>query len=160
MKLKSALFLLLTIPFRGLACEMPPAEQRTPPEQLITRTKTIVLAEAIRAELVGDEVRYTFRTITPLKGTPKDQFQINGRPDSDLDFNNHFDTLFWENPSTGRTLNGPDCDIHPGFSVGHTYLIFLESPYHVKSFERITRTHGARDTKDKWLQFVENHIKP
>jgi hypothetical protein len=43
---------------------------------------------------------------------------------------------------------GPDCRIHPNFEEGRTYLVFLDEPYHPKSFERI-----ASDS-DKWLQAV------
>lgn len=145
----------------SLACYRPPREQYTPPDELISRTNVIALAKVVRAEVGEDgfEILYTFQTIKRLKGQVNEQFQILGYPavweGENRRFNNHFDASFWEN-SGGRVQNDTDCKIHPAFSVGGTYLVFLDQPYHVKSFEIVIRTHGDASKKDKWLQHVEN----
>ena len=157
--------LLTAMAFSGFACEVPPREQYTSPDELISRTKTIALAKVIKAEVAADgfEVLYTFETIKPLKGKATDRFQILGYPGvwegENRRFNDHSDESFWSKPG-GRVANMPDCKIHPTFSVGGTYLVFLEPPYHVKSFEIIIRTHGGTDIRDKWLQYVERRIGP
>ncbi len=54
-----------------------------------------------------------------------------------------------------RLDNEQDCEIHPSFAVGQTYLMFIDKPYHRKSFELIMRTNGNSLTQDKWLQYVK-----
>jgi hypothetical protein len=146
-----------------LACYVPPPEQHVPPKELMARTQNIVLAQVTSAELVRDyEVLYTFKRITNLSGATKDTFQLLGYPaiweGENSNFNHHFDPAFWSD-TRGRTPNDTDCQIHPSFSVGGTYLLFLDKPYHVKSFEIIIRTNGDKSTKDKWLQYVENNVR-
>jgi hypothetical protein len=147
----------------ALACYLPPPEQYVPPKELIKRTRNIVLAEVTKAEVVKDfEVLYTFKTLEVLSGAVAETFLFRGHPaiwDGDTsNFNHHFDPLFWENMA-GRTPNYTDCQIYPGFSVGGTYLLFLDKPYHIKSFELIIRIHGDRSIKDKWLQYVQANVK-
>jgi hypothetical protein len=155
--------LLLVAPFPGFACYVPPAQQRVPPDELIARTQNIVLAKAISAETTGDAyfVSYTLRTIRVLKGSASDTFQLTGYPaileGSNENFDHHFDENFWST-SAGRLSNHSDCEIYPEFSVGGTYLIFLDQPYHRKSFEIILRTEGKADVRDKWLQYVESRV--
>jgi hypothetical protein len=156
--------LLLSSPFPVFACYAPPAQQLVPPDELIARTQNIVLARAIRGEAKEDdyEVSYTFRTIKILKGSALDTFEIMGRPAIfegwNENFDHHFHKDFWS-VSAGRLSNEPDCRIHPVFSVGGTYLMFLDQPYHRKSFEIILRPEGEADIRDKWLQYVESRVK-
>lgn len=154
--------LLTALSSTCFACYSPPTLQHVAPDELISRTTTIALAKVLRAEVAKDgfSVIYTFQTTRPLKGTPQKQFQVQGYPaveGEDRQFNDHVDSTFWTNFG-GRIHNDTDCQIHPSFSVGGTYLIFLDQPYHVKSFEIIMRAQGNADTKDKWLQFVESRI--
>ena len=164
--MKLALGILLTaFAAPALACSVPPREQYTAPDELIARTETIALAKVIRAETLPDgfSVLYTFETVEQLKGKANPQFQISGWPaiweGENRRFNDHHDESFWSNPA-GRVGNAPDCEIHPTFSVGGTYLIFLNQPYHVKSFEIVIRTHGDPNSRDKWLQYVESRTGP
>ena len=156
---------LLAFSFPAFACFVAPSEQRTSPDDLIDRTKEIVLAKVIAAETQSDSygVTYTFQAVRYLKGQGGDRFQISGYPSiwegDNQRFDDHKDTVFWSN-NRGRSPNDTDCEIHPTFSVGGTYLVFLDQPYHVKSFELIIRTHGDDDTRDKWLQYVESHTGP
>jgi hypothetical protein len=162
MKIVALLFGALLVS-DGLACVLPPPEQYVPSKELIKRTRHIVLAEVTKAEVVGDdEVLYTFKRIEVLSGAVADTFQFRGRPaiwggDTD-NFDHHFDPSFWKN-NRGRTPNYEDCLIHPGFSVGGTYLLFIDKPYHVKSFELIIRIYGDNSTKDKWLQYVQANVR-
>ena len=163
--MKLAVGLMFSILFSNcFACEVPPSEQRTPPDELIARTKNIALAKVVKAEISGgNEVLYTFETIKQLAGKTKEHFQILGYPaiweGDNRGFNNHFDKDFWSEPG-GRVSNDTDCQIHPTFSVGGTYLLFLDQPYHAKSFEIIIRTHGDATIRDKWLQYVERRTGP
>ena len=156
--------LLLVAPFPVSACFAPPAQQLVPPDELIARTQNIVLAKVVEAEVQGDayEVTYTFKTIRSLKGSASETFQIAGYPaiweGANENFNHHSDEEFWSK-SSGRLSSDTDCEIHPEFSVGGTYLVFLDKPYHRKSFEIIVRTGGKADMRDKWLQYVESRVK-
>ena len=132
-------------------------EQTVPATELISRTENIVLAKATSAKLQNDgwNVLYNFKTIRSLKGSTTNEFSVIGVPPyggSMNSFNHHKAKGFWLDYG-GRESNDTDCRIKPTFGVGVTYLIFIGSPYHRKSFEIIIRTHGS--AKDKWLQYVE-----
>jgi hypothetical protein len=141
-----------------------PAEQVVPATELIKRTKTIVLSRVTSAKVDGDcfFVIYTFQTVKALKGLPQKTFTITGFPmmgeGSLSNFNDHNDQAFWHD-NVGRSHCFTDCKIHPSFSVGSTFLIFLEEPFHRESFEYIIRTHGNKDVRDKWLSWVESQTK-
>jgi hypothetical protein len=147
-----------------LSCSDTPPEQIVPASELIKRTKTIVLAKVTSAKIGKDShtVIYTFKTIEALKGAPQKTFTISGFPmmwEGELtDFDHHNNKEFWKNFG-GRSDHDTDCEIHPSFSVGATFLIFLEPPYHKKSFELVIRTHGDKQTRDKWLSWVEAQIR-
>ena len=159
MRYRTALVLLLASK-SSFACLMTPPAQFTPPDELIARTENIALARVVRADAAsnGWEVLYTFETTKQLKGTHRKAFQILGGEaiweTSNHRFNEHFDEAFW-NDHNGRVFHGTSCRIRPGFAVGGTYLIFLDKPYHSKSFEMILIKDGPADKKDKWLQYVE-----
>lgn len=147
-----------------LACEAAPPEQIVPATELVKRTKTILLARVTSAIYNGDSdaVIYTFQSVKALKGHPEETFTISGVPleweGSLSNFNHHNDKAFWQDTG-GRSYHSVDCEIHPSFSVGATFLIFLDKPYHNKSFELIIRTHGNADVRDKWLSWVESQTK-
>ena len=163
LKIRIAIILLLAS-LEAYGCYEPPPEQHVPVSELISRTNEIVLARGIKAEIEENDwnVKYTFRTEKLLKGSVPARFSITGSPlyqGALNDFNHHRDKRFWESYG-GRAFNGTDCEISPAFGIGLTYLIFLNRPYHNKSFELITRTHGSSLQKDRWLQFVEQHTAP
>ena len=152
---------VLLAPLAAGACSIPRPEQFVPAEQLLKRSKNIVLAEAIKAELQPDGlgVLYTFRAISQYRGIRQREFRLEGLPASpngkDFErFVDHFDERFWSD-SGGRSYPAPDCEIYPAFSLGTTYLVFLDKPYHIKSFEIVSSLAGNAATKDKWLQYVE-----
>ena len=143
------------------ACFATPKEQIVPAKELIERTKTIVLAKVEKAEVLEADsigVRYHFREIRSLKGDAPETFTIDGvssaysGPMGNSD--HHYDKDFWKDHG-GRSWHDTDCVIYPSFVVGGIFLIFLEEPYHRKSFELIVRTHGGKGIRDKWLTWVE-----
>jgi len=156
------LFITLCIIFstRSVACYSPPEIQSTSVNNLIQRTKTIVLAHVAEAKYkkIDHQVEYTFKLVKIIKGQITEHIKLDGYPliwEGGLNtFNNHTESVFWDT-GRGRLVHSTDCLIHPSFSVGATYLLFLDRPYHNKSFEQIIRTHGDKGTKDKWLQYVE-----
>lgn len=164
----AAAFLLLFVAQNAPACVKTPAEQTSPPDQLIARTPNIVLARAVRADAGSDRwhVLYTFKVERTLKGKVKAAFQILGEPlrggVSMYRFGEHADAAFWADEG-GREGHDTACEIRPDFAVGNTYLIFLDSPYHSKGFEEILFTGEDGREKDKWLQYVEERttkLKP
>lgn len=140
---------------------MPRTEQFVANDKLISRTQNIILAQVVKAELKDDDrVLYTFKTVRRLKGQTSDTFALEGSNLSvgDLaDFNSHFAPQFWMQ-ARGRTSSFEDCEIHPAFSVRSIYLVFQDKPYHIRSFELITRSEGDHKTKDKCLQYVERSV--
>jgi hypothetical protein len=143
------------------ACFSPPPEQGTPVTNLILRTRNILLAKVVSATDFDPEYKtvYEFEILESLKGTVETNFTIIGHPydprqdERFKDYTYHTDEKFW-NSSTGRSWNDEDCEIHPKFENGITYLIFLDQPYHRKSFEIITDIKS-----DKWLHHVRNNIE-
>lgn len=162
--MKAALAILISFFIAAAtACEVPPVEQYTAADELISRTKTIALARVVKAELGSDKrnVEYSFEVITRLKGHAPENFNITGwsanGEGENIRYNEHADGQFWSNFG-GRSSNAPDCEIHPAFVVGGTYLVFIEKPYHVKSFEIIQRYGGSASNRDKWLNYVQSKV--
>ncbi len=142
----------------ALGCYVPPAELTTHYTNLIDRTPLIVLAETVGAEEVsGTRVRYDFSVIETLKGRSAPKITLTFRrrdwttAPRDDDFDRHRDPTFWDQSAT-RQANDPDCRMNPVFFVGSRYLLFVEAPYHWRSFERIT----AAD--DRWLTTVRARV--
>lgn len=166
LKLRSGLLIVVMLwPAQAFACNRPPDVQGTGVDELIQRTSTIALAQVYEARYTEEpyRVEYSFKVERVLKGVLGDSFELEGVPllvqESMRTFESHTARVFWETGS-GRLIHNTDCEIHPSFSVGATYLVFLDKPYHNKSFEQIIRTHGDEDTKDKWLLFVEKKTSP
>jgi len=152
----------LILSFQALSCEVPPREQHVNALELIERTQRIALAIVTSASADKNRygVSYGFEKIRAIKGEVSSSFTIEGYllyEGGMRTFDNHFDEVFWSS-SWGREFNDTACEIHPAFSVGSTYLVFLDMPFHSKSFEQIIRTHGDSQTKDKWLQYVEQQV--
>ncbi|MFC4933032.1 hypothetical protein [Massilia sp. GCM10023247] len=71
----------------------------------------------------------------------------------DTSFDHHADPTFWKRGG-GRVMNGGGCCLHPDFVVGGTYLVFLNSPWTWRSFEKIEVVNGAINEEDQWLAYV------
>ncbi len=146
---------------QAFACIAPPPVQYQKPSQLIARTKHVVLAKVKNAQCVNEyDVSYRFKTLETLKGANKANFQLLGITEEFLNsdnFNNHRDNEFWQQTG-GRLYTSSDCQIYPSFIVGSTYLLFLDKPYHVKSFEKIDNNNDKGKNRDKWLSYVKHKI--
>ncbi len=128
-------------------------------DTMIERSWNIVLARVTSAELLESKnhniVDYSFEVVETLRGNQKENFVIRGhRMEFNHDFssfNNHTEELFWKR-LIGRSHVYEDTAVVSRFSVGWTYLVFLDRPYHVKAFEEVSRD------SDKWLIYVKNKI--
>jgi hypothetical protein len=134
--------------------------------ELVRRSPRIALArfdevEEVTAAWTGDvpccsDSRVTtFTTIEVLKGHVDERFDdvidrraYRFKDEAGADFNGHADPDFWKR-WLARQTNGDDCKMHPHFEVGATYVIFLDPPYHRRSFERIDRPD------DRWLHRIK-----
>ncbi len=156
--------LLVALFFSGgcYACYSPPAQQLVTGPELLANSSDVSLATAVGAE-ANDRgiVQYHFEVVRRYSGPDRKEFDISGFPaiweGNNRNFSHHSEETFWETQG-GRESNDTDCQIHPTFSVGGTYLVFLGQPYTRKSFELIIRTHGDEGTRDKWLQYVEKYF--
>ena len=157
------LLVLLGLASNAWGCMVTPPEQTTDPDELISRTKNIVLAKVVRADAGSSpwRVLYTLKTERTYKGNPPRAFQILGKrllgPVSIETFDDHRDPAFWTKYG-GRESHDTSCAIRPAFIVGATYLVFIDSPYHNKSFEEIYYTGDDHSEKDRWLDYVESTI--
>jgi hypothetical protein len=155
------------------ACYSALASQRIGVDEQIALASDVSVARVISATPLDDRrVEYRFMVEQRLAGQGADTFTVSGRAPvntgagtrfgmlvfagppaagkgSDASFNNHTDPAFWQRGG-GRLMNEPDCLIHPDFAVGGTYLIFLDSPWTWRSFEKIERVDS-----DKWLAYVK-----
>lgn len=164
LKTTAAGLLLLAASAPISACYVPPPHQMIQPQHLLEQSRNVFLGLVVKAELQKDGVvRYDLRVEKPFAGVQFwETVVIMGDPPpagrGDDTYSNHYDDNFWS-PESGRSYSDISCRIKPNFSVGGTYLVFLDTPYTRKSFERIVKTHGSEGVKDSWLTFVENHFK-
>ncbi|WII72745.1 hypothetical protein QJS83_02530 [Bdellovibrio sp. 22V] len=142
---------LLFLPGVIWACFAPKPEQVADPVVLIKRTNNIYLAEAL-GSLDG---KVDFKVIERIKGKKREKFQVPAliTEETGTDFKAHTLESFWSK-SGGRGQIEPSCEIVPNFQKGKKYLVFLDKPYHLKSFELI-ETDG-----DVWLKKVREKAKP
>jgi hypothetical protein len=139
------------------ACRVPPAEQLIGIDEQLGQAMDVAVGQVIGATPLGEGlVEYRFLVLEQLAGTPQKVFTVMGGPaernDKDATFHGHADFAFWARGG-GRTMNGLDCVIHPGFIVGDTYLVFLGSAPTWRSFEKIEMVDGIVNPDDKWLAY-------
>lgn len=148
--INSAVCLFMIVPVLAWGCFAPKPDQVAAPEVLIKRSKNIYLADAFESS--GAKV--DFKVIEILKGKRRTRFQISGAFADEVgtDFNGHRLESFWSK-SGGRVQIEPNCEIVPNFQKGKRYLIFLDKPYHFKSFELI------ENGDDAWLKKVRAEVK-
>ena len=170
---------------QALGCYVQPPQQYVPADELIKRTENIVLAKAVKAEFIPypqispfvyndkgqltvapgldgdhDPIKYTFSIMETIKGKHTNEISLEGFHERKETIKNkdyhHKEEEFWKD-NAGRLYNAPDCQIHPSFVLGGIYLLFLDEPYHRKSFELI----GYMDKhipEDKWLAYVKEKV--
>jgi hypothetical protein len=126
------------------------------------RSDSIVLArvieENVNENIEKDKIKdvvYKFELIENIKGNVEKPIIINGyNISNDNDHNLHAEPKFWEQGWFGSAPISVNCEMMIGFNPDISYLLFLDKPYSVKSFEPIL------DLKeDKWLQYVRDKVK-
>ncbi|ALK95495.1 hypothetical protein AB595_21050 [Massilia sp. WF1] len=145
------------------ACYSPPAAQLIGVDEQLAQAKDIALAQVIGATpLGGRTVEYRFLVLEQLAGPAQNVFTMVGRAatpaDQDGSFDSHRAPAFWARGG-GRTMNEGDCEIHPGFVVGNTYLVFRGSAPTWRSFEKIDMAGSIVDHDDKWLAYVMAYLR-
>ena len=152
------------------ACRAPPANQLMGVDEQIALASDVYLAQAVAATpLEGNAVEYRFVVLQRLAGPERRTFTLSGRAAGTpaflaggpanagererATFDHHTAPAFWQRGG-GRATNGADCAIHPVFTLGDSYLVFLDSPWTWRSFERIEAVDGAVDEGDRWLAYV------
>lgn len=148
------------MPAGVIACSAPPSYLTVPYYELISRTNRIALAEVVKIDSVGEhQYEYQFELEERVKGNVDNSFSMTFenypspfvKKAPDKDFNQHRGGVFWDQ-NAARQINDTDCRMHPVFEKGSTYLLFLDKPYHWKSFEVI------KSKEDLWLQTVKNVV--
>jgi hypothetical protein len=156
------------ISFFSPLCFIPPPEMMYNHDELIDNTDTILLVECTGIDTlylkerqkkvfyVDYFVDYNFEIIEVLKGTsPKKYTRRNIRnvSYSSENFNNHNDSIFW-NQAVGRsTIPIGACGASHSFRPGNKYLCFIGCSPNRKSSECVN------DPNDAWLHYVRKSIK-
>jgi hypothetical protein len=149
------------------ACYAAPPEQLIDPAVQVSLATDVTLATVVnitpRYERYDDrgDVDYQFVVLKRLAGPDQQFFSISGRAPGrsrDTTFDNHRDETFWHKGG-GRVKNEGDCAIHPDFVVGKTYLVFRGAPTTRRSFEEIAAIDARSGDEDKWLSYVQTHIR-
>lgn len=95
-----------------------------------------------------------------MKGDAPETFTIDGVSlaygGSLDDFEHHYSDAFWKDVG-GCSFHLQRTVIYPSFAARGIFLIFVEAPFHRKSYECIIRTHGGEGVRDKWLTWVETN---
>ena len=144
------------------ACWAPPPRQLIGIDEQLGQAMDVAVGQVIGATPLGDQqVEYRFLVLEQLAGPAQKVFTVMGGPaersDKDSTFDHHRDVAFWARGG-GRTMNGSDCVIRPGFVVGNSYLVFLGSTPTWRSFEKIDMIVGIADPDDKWLAYVKARL--
>jgi len=164
-KLHSLVFALLALGAgASQACYAPPQAQLIGPGEQVQLAADVALGQVIGATPLGDYlVEYRFLTIEQLAGVEQKTFTVVGGPEGfnnkDTSFSGHTDPRFWARGG-GRTMNGSDCVLRPGFVVGNSYLVFLGAAPTWRSFEKIDMVDGRPDPGDQWLAYVKTALGP
>lgn len=160
------------------ACYSPPSQQLMSVDEQIARASDVSVAWVINAvPLQNDFIEYHFVVQERLAGKGGNMFTVTGRAQAsrrnggsvatptlhwpaaagignETSVDNHTDPAFWKRGG-GRVMNDTGCAIHPDFVVGGTYLVFLDTPWTRRSFEKIGVSHGVAGNGDQWLAYVK-----
>lgn len=146
----------------GHACYTPPSHQLMGVNEQIAQATDVSLATVAGAALLENgKVRYDFvvrkRLIGPYRAHFSMAVRANPPPESRGLSEDHSDQAFWERGG-GRLTNDSDCQIHPVFTVGDTYLVFYGPPLTRRSFEHIHMVGNQPFKDDKWMNYVERRL--
>jgi hypothetical protein len=147
------------------ACYSPPPKQLIDADEQVAEASNVALAQVIGATPIGDhlgdyQVEYRLLVLEQLAGPTQKVITVMGGPASsarDTTFHSHQDFAFWARGG-GHTMNGADCVVRPGFTVGSSYLVFLGPTPTRRSFEQIGMVDGHIDADDKWLAYVKARL--
>lgn len=125
--------------------------------KLIESSNSIYLVELSSIETRDFNSKYSFTVIEKLRGVsnvvePIYQKEFISKH-SDLDFNRHQDSVFWDK-EVGRSgdIGGANCMPAHVFKPGFRYLLFRDSIGASMSAEVVN------SESDKWLQFVRGNL--
>lgn len=143
-------------------CFIPPSHQLMGVNEQIMGASDISVARVAGATLLENGgVRYDFVVHKRLRGPYRARFSMAVRANPPAGIRqlseDHSDQEFWQ-PYGGRMSNGSDCELHPVFTVGETYLVFYGPPVTRRSFERIRTVGGQPSKDDRWLSYVEQRL--
>jgi len=161
--LRRLLPLLLALPAAASqACWAPPQGQLIAADELVRQATDVAVGQVISATPLNDyETEYRLIVLDQLAGPARKLITVTGGPahnaDKDGTFDDHKDFRFWARGG-GRTMNGSDCVIHPGFAIGASYLVFQGAPSTWRNFERIGMVGGTVNQDDQWLAYVKARL--
>jgi len=152
--MKIIFLLLMLVCNISYACSVPKPGFTWSKDDLIEKSKTIVLVKLNSVELDQSSTKYILSPIKTLKGKSEEiVFWSHSKKHYENDFNFHSDGEFWM-PKIGRS-EFPCCICGPDhtFVEGQMYLLFPDAMGSMKSGEII------RDIeKDEWYQYVLERI--
>ncbi len=129
-------------------------------DEFIEQYWNIIHARVVKAELYENKwnATFTFEVLEAIRGHQTDCFVIEGnilsgntwleQLSSDHDFENK---SFW-NSTLGRCSSDEGQNVMPSFLLGWEYLIFMDAPFRIRSFEIINNKN------DEWLQYVKKIV--
>jgi hypothetical protein len=108
------------------------------------------------------DVEYRFQVVQQFAGPHRTDFAVIGRSGQrygkDTAFDGHTDPAFWAYGG-GRVMNDSDCAIHPSFTLGSSYLVFLGPTATRRSYEKIDMVDGKINGDDRWLAYVQAGLR-
>lgn len=147
------------------ACYAPPPALTISVDEQIAAAGDVVVAKVVNSIPRGlgpSSYEYRFVVQQRLAGAGGREFTLSGSASfdggSETTYARHADPAFWARGG-GRTMNGPDCAMHPNFMVGNSYLVFLGGPATWRSFERIEAADGGFDHGDQWFRYVTTRLR-
>ncbi|MEO7578361.1 MAG: hypothetical protein ABIT83_12190 [Massilia sp.] len=141
------------------ACWAPPKEQVIGVDEQLMLATQVVVAKVIGKKTTDDGTENEFLVQKWVAGSGRDFFTVSGsdHDDQDSSFHHHEDQAFWRHGG-GKLFNDTDCEIHPSFILGASYLAFVGQPFNRRSFEKLDIVDGQIDARDMWLQYVERKL--
>ena len=129
---------------------------------MIRSSSNVALATFTGHKMEGHSAIFLFRILERLSGALPVEFEIrvdHYPPEAlepgfavDKTFGDHRDYRFWNNYDIARADYSGDCKVKPTFEIGEDYLVFADSPYSIRNFEKIEKPD------DLWLSVVRRTI--
>lgn len=161
MKLLFTLILSIFLCQSAFGCSNPPKAYFYSPDELVKNAAEILLARAVYSNEIENSnathlaPKYSavgFEVVEILKGVRgKKRHEMKGYNPGEqviVEFGNHDENQFWENPMSGSGVTTGDCWAYGTYEVGAIYLLFTKVG-NTRAFERIENT-----SKDKWLRKI------